>query len=170
MFFITAFILGLFAGYAWGETNNRNVIFILADTRTKAFQLWKEEFLNARDYYYKEEPSVYYKTALENLVYVYDLDAYSREVRDYVRLVQKTLGLAQNEPFIGVLNVPWVRRGDAWGMGDIKDATIVFQLPFDRDAYKIAAGQVYSADRKIVQEMTREDYRWILRQLIWIEK
>lgn len=168
---LTSFLIIMLSAWflvrpAVGEEQYRNVIFILADTGNKSFQAWNDEFLKARDYYHDKIPSAFYDARLENFVYVLDLDAYTRKERDSVRLAQNILGLTEGEPFIGIIKIPWARTAEGWGPGDMKKAKINIQLPFDRSAYQIAGGKVQKVDPKILEEITREDYRWFLREMM----
>ncbi|MCD6309735.1 MAG: hypothetical protein J7M18_03410, partial [Candidatus Eremiobacteraeota bacterium] len=165
-------MVGIFITGASGgkKAQNQNVIYIIADTGNRAFRIWQKEFLSARDHYYEKIPSVYYRSSMEKLVYIFDLDAYSRQERDYVRYVQASLGLSEGEPFIGVINVPWVKREEGWGPGDIGKAQVMARLSSFRPGYEIAKGEVVkNFDPEIIRKIAKEDYRYLLREMMKYE-
>ncbi|MCL5036627.1 MAG: hypothetical protein M1269_05845 [Chloroflexi bacterium] len=166
LFVISLFICVLSHAVSAAE-QTRNILLIIAKTGDGNFGIWRKEFIKAGGGYYSGfSPDVLKKLNIEKSVSVLDIDTTTGKDREFVEVFQRALGLSKDEPFIGFIEVGWVKDKDGnWGPGKLGASRIIVKLPSDRPGYMIASGKGGNIAPETISKIAGEDFRHLLREL-----
>ncbi|MCD6309569.1 MAG: hypothetical protein J7M18_02580 [Candidatus Eremiobacteraeota bacterium] len=163
---VISMLLFITTGDLNAEDQSRNVILVIARVKNKNFQIWKKEFLRVFDEYFDELPGPVIKQLnMARSASVLNINATGDKQEKILEIFQRALGLSKKEPFIGFVEVQWVKTEHGWAPGRLSASRTVVKLPSDRPGYNIAAGRSGNAKPGTIRKIAGEDFRYLLREL-----